>query len=112
MTLQFIPDPLNRLQADAQDILEACGLLPMFAANPDFIDLPLREAMEKQYVMPLIPFGPESTITEEGIMQSPGDPDLYPLAKFIRGDEVMLQYKYGIIAILAEGQPPFITRMS
>lgn len=111
MYISITFDPLNKYPADA-DLLEACGLLPIFAMDPEHIHLPLREAMETQYG-----FGPlseikGSTITDTYTYEYPEDPPLYPYVIITRGDEVFVQYPYGIVAFIDQQTgDTFVTRM-
>jgi hypothetical protein len=104
-------DPLNKYPADA-DLQEACGLLPIFAMDPEYIHLPLREAMEIQYG-----FGPlmemkGGTVTGTYAYLSPGDPPLYPYVIITRGNEVFVEYPYGIVALIDQQTgDTFVTRM-
>jgi hypothetical protein len=54
------------------------------------------------------------TVAPDGRYQYPGDPDLYPLAKYESNDEAMYQYAYDIIAVIdkATNQTTWVARIS
>jgi len=104
-------DPLSKYNHLSQEeIFDTLGALPHWAINPDYLDVPLKEALDKQYNFGLYESSGQ-TITKEGIYQYPEDPDLYPLIKIQRKDEIFYQYRYAIIAIVQKDGSWFASRM-
>lgn len=84
-------------------IFDNLGLIPGFMFNDEFLDRPAWEALDSQYVHGGGLYVNEATITDEGLYQYPGDPDLYPLAKYTRAAEIIYQYQYGVMAVPKDG---------
>lgn len=85
------------------EIFETLGLIPQFMFNDQFLDQPAWEALNNQYQHGGGLRKMDGTITAEGVYQYPGDPDLYPIAKYTRADETIWQYPHGIMAIPKDG---------
>jgi len=104
-------DPLNKYPPD-MNLLEACGFLPEWVINPEYHHLPLREAMEVQYGLGPLHEIRGVTITGTYAYQSQGDPPLFPLVIITRGDEVFVEYPYGLVAFTTPTtNSAFVTRM-
>lgn len=92
-------------------IRECTGLVPYFVINPEYMDIPLRDALDKQYCASLYEFK-GCTISDDGVYSSnDGDPDLYPYLRIERGDELFFQYEYAICSIVQKDGSTFITRL-
>ena len=105
-------DPLNKYSETRQDhIIESLGLIPQFVNNPMYVDKSLKETLDLSYGFGLHKmYG--GKVEEDGRFTYPEDPDLYPLAKMIRGNEYLYQYPHAIIAIwCADTESYFVTRM-
>ena len=91
------------------ELTEACGLLLPWACDVSCIDAdkPLKQTMDDFYQFGLHPFPAESQINERGQLIYPGDPVLDPVAKVVRhrasGDDTLLIYQYGIVAMKDAG---------
>lgn len=105
---------------DTFDLLEACGLIPAWLSQygrdlaDDLEVAPIKEFLTQCYGFGDLMEMTGSTITESGVMQYPGDPDLHPLILVTYKDsgvEVM-QYQYGIVAMRDSKEDGwFLTRM-
>ena len=110
MNLKYEIDPYQKFtNVDEDTILNALGFIPSWAANPEFINQPLKEALDTQYGFGLYEI--TGGTIEDGIFKYPGDPDLYPLFKLYRGNEILYQYEHAIVAIIQEDSSAFVTRM-
>lgn len=120
MKLQLTIDPTNHhTNLTKNEIVKACGVLPLWAANPFLLSTPLQQAFEAQYPFPMPPLE-NGTITLDGVFQYPcaqpfisccNTPNLHPLVKLERGLETLFIYPYAIIAILKADGSTFISRM-
>lgn len=113
MYIKIERNPLNHEQYNSLsdcDYYNILGIIPDWLSNDIYSELTAKKALSEQYI-----FGfheiKKSTVTEDGIMKYPGDPDLYPLAKITRKDEIVYQYFYGIVAIIDKDCNSFVTRM-
>lgn len=103
-------DPLAKFNYQPEEIYHILGLLPGWVMNEEFMDKPLKEALDKQYGFGLYESSGQ-TITADGVYQYPEDPDLYPLIKIQRKDETFYQYQYAMVAIVQKDGSTFVTRM-
>jgi len=105
-------DPLDKFEDlyNDEQIYNLLGTLPYWTINPDYLDKPLKEALDSQYGFGLFE-ATGQTITKDGIYQYPEDPDLYPLIKIVRHDETFYQYQYAMVAIVQKDGNTFVTRM-
>lgn len=112
LEVKFNFDPLGAYaNVSPYTLQDLAGFLPGWAANPDYMDKPIREAMDIQYDFGLHQFDPDkSSVDERGVYRYPGDPDMSPVLKITRGDEVMYVYEYGIVAFVNDAET-FVTRM-
>jgi len=110
--LQAVADPLDKFQdIETNRLINACGLIPGWVLNPASWGETLIETLSRNYPFGLHPMPPGSKI-ENKVHKYPEDPDLYPLLEITRRDETLLQYQYGIVAVLdPDGQTVLITRM-
>jgi len=93
-------------------LVELLGIIPHFLNNiPETSDV--KEGLTSEYGMGNLYEMVGHTIhMSTMVMSYPNDSDLYPLVKYDRLMEVILQYNYGIVAILPkDGRPSFTTRM-
>lgn len=102
-------DPLNVFDLPIAYINESLGLIPMFLANREKEET-VKEALTLGYGFGEL-FEMKHGTIHKYIYKYEDDPDLYPLAKMTSGDTVVLQYKYGIVAILEKDGTTFVTRM-
>lgn len=111
MTIKVKYDPLNKFSEHSEyEIHNSLGFIPGWALNEEYLFKPLKEALDDQYGFGLFEMkGGE--ITKDGIYKYPRDPELYPLIKIIRHDEILYQYLYGIVAIVQKDGSSFVTRM-
>lgn len=111
MNLQLTIDPTHQHTClTKNEIVKACGVLPLWAANPFLLSIPLQQAFETQYAFPMPPLG-GGTLTPEGTFTYSGDPNLHPLIKLERGPETLFVYPYAIIGIVKADGFTFISRM-
>ena len=115
MNIQLTFDPTKHYtRLSKNEITHACGVLPLWAANPFLLSTPLQQAFEAQYPFPMPPIE-GGTITPEGTPEGTftysGDPNLYPLIKLERGPETLYIYHYAIIGIIKADGSTFISRM-
>lgn len=111
MNTQLIIDPLSKYrECYHTDILNIAGFLPGWALNQDFFHLPVKQAMEEQYGFGTLSEIKDATVDDMGVMRYPGDPAQYPMFKIVRGEEVVYQYQYGMIAFVSPTET-FVTRM-
>ena len=104
-------DPHNKYEhLSVEDLRMSLGSLPSWVMNPTFFEFPLKEALDKQYGFGLFETK-GGKVSKDGIFSYPEDPDLYPIAEIIRGDETFYQYQYGIVAIIQKDGSSFVTRM-
>ena len=94
----IIIDPLKKFNVPPETIIEACGIIPNWVFNKSLMHIDTLEALKTQYQFPTYPMGGE--IDKEGIYHYPEDPDLYPLVKMVRGEDIIYQYDYGIVAVI------------
>ena len=113
MKIEINLNPNSKFKGvDASALIQSCGILPVWALNIMYLDVPLKEAMEKQYA-----YGPlhemKGSIKEDGTYVSPyeEDEDLDPVLKIIRGEEIFYQYPYAIVAFVQKDGSSYITRM-
>lgn len=102
--------PFIRMTLNSSPFPEELGFLPMWAMNPTFRDLSLRDALEQQYGLPLYEIS-GGTLDKDGTYRYPGDPPLAPLIRIDRGDEVFYQYPHAIVVIVDAQGGIFATRM-
>lgn len=105
-------DPLGKYtDADDYYIRNSIGIIPHWTFDIEHIEMPVKEALDKQYGFGLYEMG--GKITEDGVYVSEyeEDPDLYPIAKMIRGEETVYCYQYAIVGIVQKDGSSFITRM-
>lgn len=112
MNIQVMLNPLNKNLSvlTAEKIRYICGILPDWAANQDFEELDAYRAFEKQYSFPIYTID-KGTIDDNGVYHYPEDPDLYPLIKMIRGDEVLYFYEHAIVGIVHRDNSRTVIRM-
>lgn len=103
-------DPLDKYNAPDEQLLEACGLLPYWVVDDRYMDLPLKEALDKQYQFGLYEIT-GGKVDSLGIYKYPEDPELYPILVIVRKDETFFQYPYGMVAIVQEDGSSFVCRM-
>lgn len=109
---EFFIDPLGHFKGvDPQRLVEALGLLPGFIAGSDPED-DAKTAFDKAYCCGLFEMS-GGTVTGKGIYQFPEDPDMYPIAQLLRGDETVYFYQSAIVAICDNNNPDnvFVTRI-
>ena len=114
-TLRINIDPTGHhtaLGAKRIPIIEACGIVPPWIIDsPDAVE-PLKQVLEVSYG-----FGPlwkseGATVNAEGVMQYPGDPDMYPLIRMERESEVFYMYESAMVAIVQKDTgESFVSRM-
>lgn len=95
-----------------EDIMELCGMLPVWVLDHSFIanNIRLKDTMEALYGYgPLLEITP-GTVGEDHVYRYPGDSPLHPYLTIQRGDELFIQYPYGIVAFINEAGT-FVTRM-
>lgn len=81
-------------------MIEACGIVPGWVIeSPDWIE-PLKPVLEEAYGFGPLYESEKATVTGEGVMQYPGDPDMYPLIRMEREHEVFYMYESAICAII------------
>lgn len=103
-------DPLNKFNyLDDSMIMEMCGLIPLWASNPEYATVSLREALDMQYGFGLFAMK-GGAVTDDGVFKYPDDPDLYPLLRIKRFGEVLYQYEFSIVAIV-HNEGTLVTRM-
>lgn len=105
LTATFDPNSAFPQARNAQ-LLEACGFIPgWIVENPE---LSFRDALDQNYAFAggFQPFdGP--SLDAQGRFTYPGDPPLNPLLELTRGDEVLRQYQYGLVALTTGDKTEF-----
>ena len=93
-------------------MIEACGLVPPWIIeSPDYVE-PLKPLLEEAYGFGPLYESEESTVNAKGVMSYPGDPDMYPLIRMERQDEVFYMYEYAMVAIVNKTTgESFVSRM-
>ncbi len=95
----------------SQQLINACGLLPAFAINAAYAELPLKGAMEAQYPYGLIELQ-DALVEPDGVFKYDGDPDQHPLVMVERGDEILYIYEHGMVAFVNPVEKTtYVTRM-
>jgi len=103
-------DPLGKFpEVPMMNILNACGFIPEWLINEPVAE-PIMDMLNRVYPYG-IPMMSGGTIEKDGVHKYPNDPDLYPLIKVERGDDVIYQYEHAIVAIVFESGAYYITRM-
>lgn len=114
-------DPHNKFPFKEEQIIQACGYLPGWAAQyftalaqSDEIDMSLREHMDDMYGFGMYE-SKQTTITDDLVHQYPEDPDLYPLLVMETRDgdgPMMVQYQHGLVSFRESPEDEwFSTRM-
>jgi len=109
--INTIIDPLDEFSNyGVEAINDNLGLIPGWLN-----DIQFRKVNAKVTLMAFYQFGfdkiDEVKIDEEGRWNFSGDPILFPIAKHERGDEIIYQYIYGLVAIIDKNGNSFCTRM-
>jgi len=86
------------------------GFIPSWLSDATHDDLSAQECLDRCYGFGLYE-SKEASITKEGIYQYEGDPDLFPLIKIERGDEIVYVYEYALVAIINAEGSSFCCRM-
>lgn len=109
-TRSFV-DPLDKFHhMTDNEIYQTLGALPYWVINEQYMEIPLKEALDKQYGFGLYK-STGQTIEKDGTYKFPGDPNLYPLIKIERKDEIFYQYLYGMVVFVNKDGTTFVTRM-
>lgn len=110
--LQIELDPTGHYgehNVNPEYLVPMLGLLPQFLAESDPAD-DAREAFDKAYGFGLYEMTGGNVDKNSGIFTYPEDPDMYPIAECIRGDEIIYFYESAIVAIVSKTST-FVTRM-
>jgi hypothetical protein len=94
-----------------QRLADVCGLiLPWLRVTP--AGETIKNHILDTYQFPAPPLE-GTTITDEGVWQYPGDPDLQPVmrATDMHTGEMMYMYQHALVAFLEPGKQPFCTRL-
>ena len=103
-------NPTGKNEVNPLYLPDLLGFIPSWLDNPVLRGESAKEALEKQYIYGSMYENEESTVSSDGTMSYPGDPDLYPLVKTYRGEEVIYIYHYGLVSIVSKSGF-FCTRM-
>ena len=108
-------DPLDQYQdVPASDLLEGAGLLHDWILEAIAFSTPIKENLLFHYKPYFLGEMNGCTVTENGTLSYPGDPDLFPILKYTAPgtSEVLFIYKHGIVAIRdTKENTIWITRM-
>lgn len=113
--MKIIYDPTNKIRQYKPDLTDqeihwALGYIPDFllmSAADDAVD-----AIDENYQHGGGWHDFEGfDIDSHGIARYPGDPDLYPLAKYERNNQIIYQYKNGWIAVCNEDNSYRVARI-
>ena len=108
LTVNF--DPLEKYTELPNQVLnEMLGYIPSFLCYRTE-DQTVKEALTKAYGFGELHEMTGGTI-KDMVYRYPEDPELYPLAEMTSRDTTVLQYQYGIVAILEPDGSVFVTRM-
>jgi len=86
------------------------GLVPDWLVNPEFKDCGAEYALKAQYLYPASVMSGEIE-NDLYVSKFSEDRNLYPVIRIERGKEIILQYEYGIVAIIKEDGTQTIVRM-
>lgn len=104
-------DPLRQFSDISEcKISQSLGILPHYVMNEDYFHKDLKAALKEQYKFGMFELT-GGKIDDKGIFEYPGDPELFPLIKIVRGDEIYYQYEHAIVAIVQKDGSTFITRL-
>ena len=108
--MKIITDPHNKfLSATPDELLEACGLLPIWLANGEQPSLKDRLIENYSFYMGEMKGG---NLSPEGLYTYPGDEDLYPLVSFESDTEICYIFKHAIVGVFEkENGSIWVTRM-
>jgi len=106
--LAFEFNPTGHFNDDQSYLMEMIGILPHWLAVGDK-SLPAKEIFDAAYDFGLFSIT-GGKIDDNGIFSYPEDPPLYPIAKVIRGKEIIYFYESAIVAIVSKDET-FVTRM-
>jgi len=108
ITVQF--DPCNNFKDSPSEVLyEACGWLPGWVLNQEYMELNCLNALMEQYCCYM--GNTDGFEFHDGVLSFPEDPDFYPLIKITRGQETFYQYQYSLVCIVQENGDFIVTRM-
>lgn len=91
-------DPLD-VYKHIPNVYEACGLLAEWLwEGAEFDEQPLERVLEESYPY-FMGWRCDEAMVKEDKFCYPGDPELAPLLKAVRGDETVYIYPHGIVAV-------------
>jgi hypothetical protein len=106
-------DPTGSFKdCDPNKLVEACGLLPIWAIQADFYEGGFKEALTTLYAFYTGVDMEGGIIKTDGTYCYPGDPDLKPLLsmQIPRVSGICYFYQYGIVAVVTDSET-WVTRM-
>lgn len=104
--LEVVVDPKDHYKND-KAIGHMVGILPQMIACAVLMDhdpRPLHEKFHEQYQFSSGWLPPEGAQVEDDIWLYPGDPPVYPLVKYSKGNETIIIYPSAIVAVLVDGE--------
>ena len=107
--MQMIIDPRDhflRNKVTVEYIIEALGFIPFWLKQE--MTLPAIEAIKKRYQMGWFPF--DGFKFDDGRLEYPGDPTLYPLIQYIRPqfpNELVYQYQHAWVCVYDKSTDTF-----
>lgn len=94
----------HKIFTTATEIFEAIGIIPDFFKEAvrkrvEGLDTSIEHSVIREYGFQVEPFVGH-TLSENGVLSYPGDPDLYPLCAIWHEDDVMVIYPYSWVAFV------------
>jgi len=109
--IRYKIDPLNAFEDYNPKYVESLvGLVPNWLVNPEFKDCEAEYALKAQYGFPASDMSGKIE-NDLYVSKFSEDEKLFPVIRIERGKEFVLQYEYGIVAILKEDGTQKILRM-
>jgi len=111
MKMSIKIDPNGKfLDVEPQRLYMACGILPIWAISPEFVDVPVMEAFTIQYRFPMMPMS-GCKINDIGEMRYPQDPVQHPYCRIKRMGETIYLYAYSVVGIVDKHGNVTVVRM-
>ena len=92
-------------------LMAICGYLLPWALDENLDEYPIKVAYEKMYPFGMFPMNGGSIDKDTGVFSYPGDDDMYPVVKVMRGPETIYIYEHAIICWYNAQDELFVTRM-
>ena len=105
-------DPMEKFQhIPIRHLFDACGYLIPWALDENCNRMTIKQCYEHFYKFGMNNTPGTEVDKETGVWKYPGDPDLYPIMRMTRGDEVIYFYQHALVAWFDKDNVLFATRM-